>query len=218
MGFGGKWLLLSAMTDKGWYLLALAGLLATFLGFLYMARFVGALFFGASRPRERQVREAPAMLLLPQAILVGGIILLSFFPKLLMDPVSRAIDPQFASTLVWEGMSLETIYGYWNPIPVAIIATAVAAGLFALSWSIYRRHRGGRADPARYLAFYRPILVRVTPPIAESFWRGVEKGSLASAAALRRVYTGNGQTYALHVMLYFLAIYLANEIVRALAS
>ena len=218
MGFGGKWLLLSAMTDKGWHLLALAGLLATFLGFLYMARFVGALFFGASRPRERQVREAPAMLLLPQAILVGGIILLSFFPKLLMDPVSRAIDPQFASTLVWEGMSLETIYGYWNPIPVAIIATAVAAGLFALSWSIYRRHRGGRADPARYLAFYRPILVRVTPPIAESFWRGVEKGSLASAAALRRVYTGNGQTYALHVMLYFLAIYLANEIVRALAS
>ena len=48
MGFGGKWLLLSAMTDKGWHFLAIAGLVATFLGFLYMIRLVSGLFFGPS--------------------------------------------------------------------------------------------------------------------------------------------------------------------------
>ena len=52
MGFGGKWLLLSAMMDKGWYLLAIAGLFATFLGFLYMIRLVGGLFFGAPMARS----------------------------------------------------------------------------------------------------------------------------------------------------------------------
>ena len=37
-GFGGKWLLLSAMVEKGWYWLAALGVLATFIGFLYMFR------------------------------------------------------------------------------------------------------------------------------------------------------------------------------------
>jgi len=213
MGFGAKWLLLSAMTDKGWTMLAAAGLFATFLGFLYMARLVRGLFLGERRPGQARAGEAPPMLLLPQAILIGGIVVLSFFPKLLMEPVSRAIDPQFASTLVWEGMSLETIYGYWNPIPAAIIATLAAAALFALTWSIYRRYRG---DGGLYLAFYRPFLARLTPGIADAFWRGVEKATLVTASVLRRIYTGNGQTYALHVMLYFLAIYLASEFSRVL--
>ena len=43
-GFGGKWLLLSAMMEKGWYGPAVMTLLATFVGFLYMARFIQAIF------------------------------------------------------------------------------------------------------------------------------------------------------------------------------
>jgi hypothetical protein len=58
---------------------------------------------------------------------------MSFFPKLLIEPVSRAIDPQFASTLVWQGMSLEMIYGYWNPVPVMLFAVAAAAILYDCS-------------------------------------------------------------------------------------
>jgi formate hydrogenlyase subunit 3/multisubunit Na+/H+ antiporter MnhD subunit len=217
MGFGGKWLLLSAMTDKGWYLLVIAGLFATFLGFLYMGRLAGALFLGERKPAGREISEAPVILLIPQAILAAGIVVLSFFPKLLIDPVSKAIDPQFAATLVWEGMSLETIYGYWNPIPAALIATAVAAALFGASWYAYRHYRSGR-DARSYLAFYRPLIARATPPIAEAFWRGVDRFFAGSAGFLRAIYTGNGQTYALHVMLYFLAIYFLSEVARGFGS
>ena len=56
---------------------------------------------------------------------------MSFFPKLLIEPVSKAMDPQFASTLVWQGMSLELIYGYWNPMPAMAFAVALSAILFA---------------------------------------------------------------------------------------
>ena len=59
MGFGGKWLLLSAMTDKGWYALAVAGLFATFLGFLYMIRLVSGLFFGERKRARRRSRKRP---------------------------------------------------------------------------------------------------------------------------------------------------------------
>ena len=78
--------------------------------------------------------EAPVALLVPQYLLIAGILVMSFFPKLLIEPISAAIDPHFASTLVWQGMSLEMIYGYWNPVPVMAVAVVVAAILFAALW------------------------------------------------------------------------------------
>ncbi|MET0943424.1 MAG: proton-conducting transporter membrane subunit [Mesorhizobium sp.] len=218
MGFGGKWLLLSAMTDKGWYALAVGGLFATFLGFLYMIRLVSGLFFGERKPGQAQIEEAPALLLLPQFVLIAGIFVLSFFPKLLMDPVSAAIDPQFASTLVWEGMSLKTIYGYWNPTPVMIISVSVAAFLFAFFWLLYR---GGGRDIGNlgwFYTYYRPIFSWSVPPLAIAFWQGVSTAAVATASSVRKVYTGNGQTYALYVLYYFLAIYLANAGIGSLRA
>ena len=53
-GFGGKWLLLSAMIEKGWYGPAIMTLLATFVGFLYMARFIQAVFLGPRKAGKRQ--------------------------------------------------------------------------------------------------------------------------------------------------------------------
>ncbi|WEK50157.1 MAG: proton-conducting transporter membrane subunit [Candidatus Kaistia colombiensis] len=210
MGFGGKWLLLSAMTDKGWNFLAAAGLIATFLGFLYMIRLVAGLFFGARQPGQADVRELPVALLVPQALLVVGILVLSLYPKLLMDPVSAAIDPQFASTLVWEGMSLYTIYGYWNPTPVMIGAVVVAAILGLVAWLLYRGGVGRSGNLARFYAYYRRVIELAMPPVATQFWDGVTDFTLATAATFRQVYTGNGQTYAMYVLFYFLAIYLAS--------
>ncbi len=61
-GFGGKWLLLSAMMEKGWYGPAVMTLLATFVGFLYMEHFVHAIFFGRCKAKHRNLTEAPTCL------------------------------------------------------------------------------------------------------------------------------------------------------------
>ena len=53
-GFGGKWLLLSAMMEKGWYGPIAMGLLATFVGFLYMARFIQAIFLDPPKTVQRK--------------------------------------------------------------------------------------------------------------------------------------------------------------------
>jgi formate hydrogenlyase subunit 3/multisubunit Na+/H+ antiporter MnhD subunit len=210
MGFGGKWLLLRAIVDKGWYSLGICGLVATCAGFLYLFRFICGLFFGPCAAGQEDVREAPAALLVSQCGFAAGILVLSFFPTLLFAPISAAIDPEFASTLVWEGMSLESIYGFWNPTPVVTAVVAIAAVVFTVFFVLYRRYCDEPLSVAGFFRFYRPVLSRTIPPVAAMFWRRVSRGVLAIAGVLRRVYTGNGQTYALYVLGYFLALYVAN--------
>jgi formate hydrogenlyase subunit 3/multisubunit Na+/H+ antiporter MnhD subunit len=214
-GFGGKWLLLSAMIEKGWYGLIAMVLLATFVGFLYMARFVQAIFLDAPKVARGAVAEAPPALLVSQYLLILGILVMSFFPRLLIVPISQAIDPYFASTLVWEGMPLEEIYGYWNPVPAMAVAVAVSALLFGVLWLLWST-RAKRVDAAGaphrslgFYAYYKPALTRLTPPLAATFWSAIAAGARALADTTRRVYTGDGQTYTLYVFYYFIVLYVA---------
>ena len=168
-----------------------------------------AVFLGVAKPAHDEVREAPLQLLLPQFVLVAAILALSFLPKLFMEPVSAAIDPYFASTLVWEGMSLETIYGYWNPMPVLAATTAAAALLFALSWLVYRagRGRGAPIGVARFYRFYQAAFTPLVIPLADVLWDGISHLAVGAAELVRRIYTGNGQTYLLYMLYYVVVIY-----------
>jgi formate hydrogenlyase subunit 3/multisubunit Na+/H+ antiporter MnhD subunit len=209
-GFGAKWLLLSAMLEKGWYGPAIMTLLATFVGFLYMARFIKAIFLGSRRAEHDGVAEAPLALLAPQCLLIAGILVMSFFPKLLIEPISKAIDPQFASTLVWQGMSLQMIYGVWNPLPVMAFSVAAAAVLFVLLWLLGRTgwlEQHGRS-PADFYDSCRRFFALLTPPWASTFWVGVARTFGALADRARLVYTGDGQTYNLYILSYFLVLYI----------
>jgi hypothetical protein len=107
-------------------------------------------------------------------------------------------------------MSLESIYGFWNPTPVVLVVLAVAAVLFALCLLFYRSRRRNVSNLPGFFRFYRPILARTVPPFAMMFWRGVSHFALAAAGKIRRIYTGDGQTYALYVLGYFLVIYFAG--------
>lgn len=211
-GFGGKWLLLGAMVDRGWYGLVALGIAATLLGLLYMFRLGRALFFGTPGPATEGAREAPAQLLLPQIVLVAAILALSFLPKLFMEPISAAIDPYFATTLVWQGMSLEMIYGYWNPVPVMGGSVAAAAILLAIFWALYRLRRERAWTTPSFAAFGQSALATLTPPLATSFWNGCSGLALGAASTMRRIYTGDGQFYALLVLLYVVALYLATRL------
>jgi formate hydrogenlyase subunit 3/multisubunit Na+/H+ antiporter MnhD subunit len=215
-GFGGKWLLLSAMVEKGWYWLAAIAVLATFAGFLYMFRLAYAVFLGERKAEFEAIKEAPIALLVPQYVLIIAILALSFFPKLFMEPISAAIDPTFAATLVWDGMSLETIYGYWNPIPVMVITVAIATILFFVVWLryIYGYRRTPTTGVAVFYAFYQPVLSRLLRPVAIAFWRGVSDSTLSAAGSVQKIYTGNGQTYSLYVLWYVIAIYAIGTLSR----
>ena len=213
-GFGAKWLLLSALMEKGWYGQVAVGVLATFVGFLYMARFILAAFL--PRPVHQSRMDAPMPILVTQYLLITGILIISFYPKLVISQISAAIDPYFASTLVWEGMSLEMIYGHWNPLPVMGLAVIASGILWAV---LLLLQRSGRLDPligrtegrakvaASDLVFY-PLFAVLTPPVVHTFWNGVSAVTLGIAGRTRRIYTGNGQTYCLYILYYLVFLYI----------
>jgi hypothetical protein len=123
-------------------------------------------------------------------------------------------------------MSLETIYGYWNPMPVMAISVAIAAILFGL-FSLMRRRAGAgppragvharqSATPASFHAFAREMFSKLTPPVANAFFGWMAVATTAMAERSRKLYTGNGQTYNLYILYYLLALYVAGGGLRQL--
>ncbi len=53
---------------------------------------------------------------------------------------------------------------------------------------------------------YRKALGFLLKPVGRKFWEGTAGGVNAVSSAFRRLYTGNGQTYALHIVLFTMAV------------
>ena len=228
-GFGGKWLLFNAMMDKGWYWLAAIAFFSSAVAFLYMFRILQTVFLGQRKLEHRDLREAPAILLVPQVVMLGMIMLLSAYPRLLLDPLSAAVAPYVPGTLHWDGWALVSHLGYWNAPLIMIIVGAVWAVplvfllLMSLSMKIqpvkqfnivYAAERPDRPEDThyayRFFAHYERAIGFLVKPRATAFWSAVSEWSHTLAASMRVIYTGNGQTYAFLILAFFVALYFAN--------
>ncbi|HET7911671.1 MAG TPA: hypothetical protein VFL49_06555, partial [Pseudolabrys sp.] len=57
---------------------------------------------------------------------------------------------------------------------------------------------------------FRAICSTLTPPLASAVWGGLTAVTTTSAERIRLLYTGNGQTYSLYILYYFIVLYLAG--------
>ena len=228
-GYGGKWMLFNALMDKGWYWIAALAFFSSAVAFLYMYRFLHTVFLGQRKLEHGKLREAPAILLVPQVVMVACIMVFSAYPKLLLDPLSVAIDPYLSNTLVWEGLAMQTHYGNWNaPMIMAVVGGVwmlplVLLLLLSMTLKIqkveqfnivYAAERPSRPEETHFaynfFAHYDRAIGFMVRPRATVFWNAVVEWSHSFAASLRIFYNGNGQTYALFVIMYFVAMFLAN--------
>jgi len=228
-GYGGKWMLFNALMDKGWYWIAVLAFFSSAVAFLYMFRLLQTVFLGQRKLEHAELREAPAILLLPQVVMIACIMVISAYPKLLLDPLSAAVDPWISNTLVWQGTALQAHFGYWNaPLIMAVVAGVfmvplVLLLLFSLSMKVqkveqfnivFAAERPKRPEETHYaynfFAHYDRAIGFVVRPRATAFWNAVVEWSHSLAAVLRIFYNGNGQTYALFVIMYFVAMFLVN--------
>jgi len=223
-GFGGKWLFYTALIEKGWYLMAGIAFFASTVAFLYLFRFIHTVFLGQLKVRFQKLKEASIWLLIPQVILILGTIAIGAFPRLILDPIMNTVGGFFPETVHWENYTVVSTLGYWSGSLVMLVTMGVF--LTPLVWlllvsrrpqtvrqfnMVYAGERPDRPETTHYAHnFFQPYgraLGFLVKPVFVRFWNGVSEGVHSIAKAFDNLYSGNGQTYALHILLYVVVVY-----------
>jgi NADH:ubiquinone oxidoreductase subunit 5 (subunit L)/multisubunit Na+/H+ antiporter MnhA subunit len=224
-GFGGRWIfynaILSADTRLPMVILFFAGPIA----FLYLFRLIHTIFLGQLKDEHRKLKEAPFWIILPQMIFVGLLLVFAVVPGLALRRVDAYLNQYFPEGgLNWAGSTISSNYGYWNPLAIMIAVCVIFGSLFA--WLLFVNRKAQKVKqfnivfagerPYRpetthfawnFFAPYRKALGFLVQPLVTRFWEGLTNLLHVAADLSRRLYNGNGQSYAFHFLAFVVVVY-----------
>ncbi len=223
-GFGAKWLIYSSFISNGWYLQAAVLFFASAVSFLYLYRLIHTIFLGQLKNEHQEIKEAPIWFIIPQYIYIIGIMAISAFPKLIIRPLDMIATKYFDSSIVIDGYNIYSELGHWNGHWVMFVVIGVfLVPLFFLvlfnrkpqkvkQFNIVYAAERPESPETTHVAYnmyghLRKALGSWGKPRIWDFWHASAEWSHSLADSVRRVYTGNGQTYILHIILYIVIIY-----------
>ena len=228
-GFGGKWISYNAVLEKGWMLQGAVAGAAGIIAFLYLFRLIFAIFLGQLKDEHRKVKEAPFFIILPQVLMLGVVMFLSFFPGSFLRPIGEILK-SFTSegSLVWEGNLAISKYGYWNGVAVMWTFMALFAVFFIILTIngrkakmvkqfniVYAAERPARPETTHFsYNFFAPVrkaLGFLEYPFTTKFWNWISDFLHAVGGFFIRIYTGNGQTYLLQMVVFVVISFLISK-------
>jgi formate hydrogenlyase subunit 3/multisubunit Na+/H+ antiporter MnhD subunit len=228
-GFGGRWIFYNAIMTAEYRLPLVIIFLAGPIAFLYLFRLIHTIFLGQLKDEHRKLKEAPFWLILPQMIYVACLLGFALAPGVALRRVDEYMSQYFPQAgLNWEGLTITSSYGYWSPVSIMVVIGVIFATLFA--WLLFVNRRAQKVKqfniafaaerPYRpetthfawnFFAPYRKALGFLTQPLVTRFWDTVAESLNTSAELLRRLYTGDGQTYTVHLLAFVVAVYLLSS-------
>jgi formate hydrogenlyase subunit 3/multisubunit Na+/H+ antiporter MnhD subunit len=230
-GFGSKWFIYTSLLEQGRYLQAGLAFFSSAIAFLYLYKLIHTVFLGQAKPNQSEVKEAPIWLIIPQGIFIMVIMAISMFPNLITKPLSMAVGNYIAKPdwLSWDGYNIvlnsPALHGNWNGNLVMYVTMGVF--IIPLLWLllvnaktqkvkqfniVFAAERPYKPWTTHYaynmFAHYFKAMGFWVEPRATAFYKGVAEWTHSLSSTLARVYTGNGQTYMLHIFLYMITLYL----------
>jgi len=225
-GYAGKWISFNAILESGWYLQGIVMSVAGVIAFLYLFRLIYTIFLGQLKDKNRHVKEAPIGFLIPQFIMLAAIMVFSARPGLILRTSGDFISASFPDNIImWENGTALTQFGYWNGTTVLFVTAGVFGFAFILLMLMKRNNtmKAGQFNivyaaerPSRpelthvgynFFAHYRKALGTFSFPLVQKFWKGVDDIFHSTADILRKIYTGNGQTYLVHIIVFVIVVY-----------
>jgi formate hydrogenlyase subunit 3/multisubunit Na+/H+ antiporter MnhD subunit len=236
-GYGGRWIFYNAIMSSEYRMPMILTFLSGPIAFLYLFRLIHTIFLGQLQDKNRHIKEAPFWIILPQMIYVVALLIFAVIPGMAMRQVDAFIGPMFTSMsshtgtavaassgLNWDGMVITSQYGYWSPIAIMVIIGAIFCTIFA--WLlfvnrkaqkvkqfniVYSAERPFRPETTHYAwnfyAHYRKALGFLIQPFVTRFWDGFIEILHGLSNFVRRIYTGNGQTYAIQLVAFVIVVY-----------
>ncbi|MGD8346131.1 MAG: proton-conducting transporter membrane subunit [Lysobacterales bacterium] len=226
-GFGGRWIMYNALMTMEHRLPMVIIFLSGPIAFLYLFRLIHTIFLGQLKDEHRKVREAPFWIVLPQMIYVLLLMGFALLPGMALSKVDGFMSIYFPDgALTWNsGLTITSQFGYWSPVSIMIVIGVIFATLFA--WLLFVNRRAQKVRqfdivfaaerPYRpetthfawnFFAPYRKAMGFLTQPLVTKFWTTLTDLLHNGADVSRRMYTGNGQTYAIHFLAFVVIAYL----------
>jgi len=227
-GFAGKWLFYQAVMEKQWFLQGGVLFFSGIITFLYCFRLIHAIFLGQLKDEHRTVKEAPFWILVPQYLILMVIMGFSVLPSSLLRPIGEMLTPILPDgALVWKGQMATSIYGYWNGKMIMIIVVGIFA--IILGWLLFMNRKARKIKqfnivyaaerPFRpetthfaynFFAPYKKAIGFLVAPGITNFWNRVDEGTHAVSDKFTKLYSGNGQSYLIHIVAFIIVIYLIS--------
>jgi len=228
-GFGGRWIFYNAIMTAETRLPLIIIFLAGPIAFLYLFRLIHTIFLGQLKDELRRVKEAPFWIILPQMIYVAILLVVAVVPGLVLRHVDTYLNQFFPEGgLGWTTAGISTRitseYGYWNPVAIMIVVGVIFATL--LAWLVFVNRK---AQPVKqfniafaaerpfrpetthfawnFFAPYRKAMGFLVQPFVTNFWTAVTDVLHTTGDMARRIYNGNGQTYALHFLAFVVIVF-----------
>ena len=229
-GFVGKWFLYESLITGSNYLLVIVIFFSSTAAFLYAYRFLFGLFLGQEEEEYAHVKEAPLLMVLPMLILAGGSVFLGAFPGYLFKIIENgliSINYPIPTVKWWEmstilngwGDSVNLMYVWYSVVVVFVFfllyiilkgrknTRYVSTKEISTSGEIPRPHESLNFK----LDFYKPFERAIEPMLRgnmDKYWTSFGKGLEAFFDFTRRLYSGNGQTYAIYVITFLVILLL----------
>jgi len=224
-GFGGRWIFYNAILTADARLPMVLIFLAGPIAFLYLFRLIHTIFLGQLKDEHRRIKEAPFWIVLPQMIYVALLLGFAVVPGLVLRRVDAYIS-QFLpeGALNWDGLTITSQFGWWNPVAIMIVVACIFMLLFA--WLLFVNRRAQKVKqfnivfsaerPFRpetthfawnFFAPYRKAMGWMVQPLVTRFWETVTDLLHTAGDLTRRIYNGNGQIYAFHFLVFVVVVY-----------
>ena len=215
--------------SNGLYFQGVIASIAGLIAFLYLFRLIFSIFLGQLKDEHRRIGEINIWFLIPVYLLIGYIMVVSFFPGTLLGPIGEKLMALFPDNpIIWDGFLASSELGYFNGTMIMYVFMALFAVNFGILFFfnkrraqtvkqfniVYAAERPERPETTHFaynfFAPYRRALGFLEYPFTTKFWAFLADFIYAVSGFFRRVYTGNGQTYLLQIVIFVVITYLLN--------
>ena len=216
-GFVSKWLIYKTLITEQYPFLAFAALVGTWGTILSVFKFLHNIFLGQLPEEYKEVKEVPWSMRVPMIVLASLIVLFGVLPGIPLKAISAIQAHLGMGTLETRLFGMPKALGELNTLN--IFFAVLAAGLIGYAvFSLARRSRrvsqydnyaaGARVPIGQYqhsVKFYDQADRMIRPYLrdrVDDFYTWVADRSTAFFEQLRKIYTGNVNTYATWIVLF----------------
>ncbi len=228
-GFVPKWLLYEGLITSGHYFLVIMLFFSSTAAFLYCYRFLFGLFLGQEEEEVKNVKEAPATMVVPMMLLASLTMVFGTYPGLLFKPIAAAMEFVGMQDVTWNMTVLSNVWGdtvSLNLVTITIFVIFITAALF-----LFKGFRGTRYVTTKdistsgeiptenenltyQLDFFKPFERAVAPlykRTMDKIYNAIGESLEAVFDFVRSIYTGNGQTYAIYVIVFVVILLIFKD-------